>query len=169
MNTQHIIFEATVDLMKKKAIKSITMAEIAKASNVSRGTVYMYFGDKYSLLENCIEYYIANLFNNCPLDKGPQFNQVIANLDNYNSTYKILISENSIPIFSKVLQQNYYDRMMAGRGSQIDQLEYKEAYVVFLASGFTELIKWWIVNDKPISKEQLLELFNDIAKKVFIK
>lgn len=37
MNTQHIIFEATVDLMKKKAIKSITMAGIAKASNVSRG------------------------------------------------------------------------------------------------------------------------------------
>lgn len=168
-NTHVIIFEGLIELMKTKNIKSITMAEVATKANVSRGTIYLHFSDKYTLLEKCIEYYIQHLFHSCPIANGPQFATVIENLDTNSEIYKILIKEQSIPIFNNKLQQSYYHRISNGVGSQIENLEYKDAYAVFLSSGFTNLIEWWIVNDKPVDKSQLLQLFEDITTKLFIK
>ncbi len=168
-NTQISIFEALVNLMMTKNIKAITMAEVAKAANVSRGTIYMHFSDKHTLLESCIEYYIQYLFNSCPTGNGPQFASVIDTLDEKREIYKVLIAERSIPIFNQTLQANYYNRIANSSGSQIDNLQYKDAYAVFLSAGFTNLIEWWIINDKPVDKVQLLKLFEDITNKLFLK
>ncbi len=167
-NTEVIIFKSLVKLMDRKNIKSLTMAEIAKEANVSRGTIYLYFEDKYTLLERCIEFYIERLFDECPIENGPQFEQVISNLSQYQKTYKILIEEQSIPIFNKKLNAMYYQKIAASKGSKLDMYEFKEAYAIFLASGFTNLIEWWVVQERPISEGQLIELFEDITRKMYL-
>lgn len=108
------------------------------------------------------------MFDACPIGNGPQFEPIIEQLDINSDVYKVLIAESSIPLFKSTLQANYFERMSNSRGSQLDSTVSKDAYALFLAAGFTNLIEWWIVNDKPISKANLLTMFEDITKKVFL-
>lgn len=51
-------------------------------------------------------------------------------------------------MFNKKLNAMYYQKIAASKGSKLDMYEFKEAYAIFLASGFTNLIEWWVVQER---------------------
>ncbi|WP_024123468.1 TetR/AcrR family transcriptional regulator [Bacillus halotolerans] len=48
------IKQALLDLLEKRDIRQITMKEIAEHAQVSRGTLYLYYEDKFSIIEDVI-------------------------------------------------------------------------------------------------------------------
>ncbi|MEC1611779.1 TetR/AcrR family transcriptional regulator [Bacillus mojavensis] len=46
------IKQALLDLLEKRDIRQITMKEIAEHAQVSRGTLYLYYEDKFSIIED---------------------------------------------------------------------------------------------------------------------
>jgi AcrR family transcriptional regulator len=55
---QEAIKTAVIELMSKKNFDDITIQEISDKANVSRGTIYLYYLDKYDLLDKLIEEHI---------------------------------------------------------------------------------------------------------------
>ncbi|TWG69009.1 TetR family transcriptional regulator [Bacillus subtilis J26] len=47
--------EALLALLKERDIQHITMKEIAEKAKVSRGSLYLYYEDKFSIIEDLIE------------------------------------------------------------------------------------------------------------------
>lgn len=47
--------EALLALLKERDIQHITMKEIAEKAKVSRGSLYLYYEDKFSIIEDVIE------------------------------------------------------------------------------------------------------------------
>lgn len=52
------ILQSALDLMMKYGIKKVSVAEIAKAADVSQVTIYNYFGSKDKLVDEVMNYYI---------------------------------------------------------------------------------------------------------------
>lgn len=48
--SRQLIIENFIKLMQKKDIAKISMKDIAEASNINRGTIYLNFLDKYDIL-----------------------------------------------------------------------------------------------------------------------
>ncbi|MBO0793113.1 MAG: helix-turn-helix transcriptional regulator, partial [Ktedonobacteraceae bacterium] len=52
--TRQLLQQASLDVMQEKGFKATSIQEIAERANVSRGTFYAHFVDKYALLESLL-------------------------------------------------------------------------------------------------------------------
>jgi len=52
--TRQLLRQASIDVMQKKGFRARAFQEIAERANVSRGTFYAHFVDKYALLESLV-------------------------------------------------------------------------------------------------------------------
>lgn len=69
--TQRQIRDTFLDMYRQKGIDGITVSEICKEAQVSKSTFYMYFEDKYSVLETIEEYLLGELAKiNEPVTEG---------------------------------------------------------------------------------------------------
>lgn len=63
--TKKAIFNAFIELLKKKEFEKISITEIADVADINRVTIYKHFLDKYDLLDQCIDYNLASFLENC--------------------------------------------------------------------------------------------------------
>ena len=69
--TQRQIRDTFLEMYRQKGIDGITVSEICKEAQVSKSTFYMYFEDKYSVLETIEEYLLGELAKiNEPVTEG---------------------------------------------------------------------------------------------------
>lgn len=59
--SREAIVEAFIGLLAEKNFEHITINEIAERANVSRGTVYLHYTDKFDLLDQCIKAHLVQL------------------------------------------------------------------------------------------------------------
>ena len=64
--TRQLLRQASIDVMQEKGFKAMSIQEIAKRANVSRGTFYAHFVDKYALLESLLHEEFQNLISLLP-------------------------------------------------------------------------------------------------------
>lgn len=65
LKSQEAIKKAILELMIEKNFDNITIRDISDRANVSRGTLYLHYMDKYDLLDKIIEEHISNLRELC--------------------------------------------------------------------------------------------------------
>lgn len=65
LKTQEALKAAIIDLMKEKSFDDITIQDLSDRANVSRGTIYLHYMDKYDLLDKLIETHIDELRVRC--------------------------------------------------------------------------------------------------------
>lgn len=95
--------------MSQKNFDDITIQNISDRANVSRGTVYLHYEDKYDLLDKLIEEHINEMRNLC---------QSLAEAE---------YTEASIPWF-EYLEQNYlfFSTMLASKGAPSFRRQFHE-------------------------------------------
>jgi AcrR family transcriptional regulator len=71
--TRQLLRQASIDVMQEKGFKAMSIQEIAERANVSRGTFYAHFVDKYALLESLLREEFQNLIR--PLPPVSQWNK----------------------------------------------------------------------------------------------
>ncbi len=64
IRTENAIKSAFIDLLKKKGFEAITVNDIVNAVNISRGTFYLHYLDKYDLLAKMQDEFIQELSEN---------------------------------------------------------------------------------------------------------
>jgi AcrR family transcriptional regulator len=161
--TQEAIKNAVIDLMSKKNFDDITIQDISDRANVSRGTIYLHYLDKFDLLDKLVESHINELREICITG---------AHLDYFSGS----------PLWTEYFERNYsfFSLMLASKGApyfrnrfldflieqfmqEVDVTKGKnqglkdEVIVRFVASAFVGVVEWWFMNDKPIPHHVLAE------------
>ncbi|MDD9269499.1 TetR/AcrR family transcriptional regulator [Paenibacillus sp. GCM10023248] len=161
--TQEAIKNAVIDLMSEKNFDEITIRDISDRANVSRGTIYLHYLDKYDLLDKLVESHINELREICIMG---------ADLDYFSGS----------PLWTEYFERNYsfFSFMLASKGApffrtrfldflieqfkqEVDVAEGKnqglkdELIVRFVASAFVGVVEWWFTNNKPIPHHVLAE------------
>lgn len=76
-NKRELILEGLENLLPGRRFHEITLDEVAKAAQVGKGTIYLYFKDKDTLFAELICYQLERLagelaaLENCPVDSLP--------------------------------------------------------------------------------------------------
>ena len=161
--SQKAIKEAIIELMSEKNFDDITIQDISDRANVSRGTIYLHYTDKFDLLDKLIASYINELHEMCD--------------DSAELDYK-----SALLIWCKYFENNYlfFSTMLASKGApyfrnrfldlMVTRLDYdvnvteginsglrKDAIQQFFGSATVGLIEWWFINEMPFSPDILAE------------
>ncbi len=166
LKSQKAIKEALLELMQYTQFEKITINSIADKANVSRGTIYLNFIDKYHILEKCIDDEMKKLIDICmPINDGNTFidlQETLINTLNYienNSTLFIMfLKDKEKEIFKKQLLLNIKDSVIT-RIKLANNVNYKneDIYINFWAIAITDIIIWWIENSMIYSSKEISE------------
>lgn len=167
IDIKSIIADAFLELCERKAVSRITIQDILNEAEISRGTFYNYFEDKYDLIRYCYDKKVL-----------PQWDYMIA--DDIERTVnkwrlEVLCSIRKHARFMKgaclMGGQNCLREYMVEKGRRADAEWYSEQYkteltvklkesIYYHASACRYLIIEWILNDMPVSEERLAGILN---------
>ncbi|AIQ31418.1 TetR family transcriptional regulator [Paenibacillus sp. FSL P4-0081] len=163
--SREAIIEAFILLIAEKNFEQITINEIAERADVSRGTVYLHYTDKYDLLDQCIRTHFVQLIDSClPCGEQALFPTEAAllytfqYLDQHASFYAAALANKGVPAFRNRLQAvllRGFDKQMDMSG--INQKMNKGILVQFLAVAMTGMIEQLVTRATPYSAAELAE------------
>ncbi|PTF15060.1 TetR/AcrR family transcriptional regulator [Staphylococcus devriesei] len=170
--TKTAIKKAFTDLLKQKDLDKITIQDISNLADINRGTFYLHYEDKYSLLDDMEDECIGEIkslsqFNqlegNNPEDIANMFiNDILSNIlqhiaDNMEFYHTILQLERKSKLENKIhtlMQENMQNFISIDH--EIDGIP--EMYFHSYVSGATiSTIKYWVRDNNRISVEDLTQ------------
>lgn len=147
------IILATLQLFQRFGVQKVTIAEIAKKSNVSQVTIYNYFSSKENLIQIVFQYYVDQMWEK-------QKRIIESNLPFEEKMTKLMFNKESE---AEVISSNFFQDFMinyAGEESYVEKL-YVQEVLPSLIKLFNDGRKQGVV-DKSISDEAIifyLEMF----------
>ncbi|MCY8034311.1 TetR/AcrR family transcriptional regulator [Bacillus sonorensis] len=153
--SQEAIKTAVIELMSEKNFDDITIQDISDRANVSRGTIYLHYLDKYDLLEKLIAEHINELRILC--ESAAEWDFIDANLpwfkyleSNYLFFSTMLASKGS-PYFRKLFLEFLIEEFK----DEVDISESKnhglndDIVLQFIVTSYVGIVEWWITNEMP--------------------
>lgn len=163
--TERLIRDTFLDMMKKKELSKITVSEICNVANINRTTFYLHHEDIYELMQ-CIEsdmYHYFTIIFTVPekhYSLRERFLHLFAFVREHQDFYRIYLSSQHQPkIFDYALLQ-YSDLRLQKfiQQSKINSLlEYDYCQTFFIA-GLTAMLQKWLNNNCRESEDELLHL-----------
>ncbi|MEC0244566.1 TetR/AcrR family transcriptional regulator [Paenibacillus chitinolyticus] len=165
LKSKEAIVEAFIGLMAEKNFEQVTINEIANRANVSRGTVYLHYTDKFDLLDQCIKFHLVQLIDSfLPCGVTGIFPSKASLLHTFQYLgqhaffYTAVLTNKGVPMFRDRLKA----ALLRGLDKQIDMDGInrdmnKEMLVQFLASAIGGMIEWWITDPMPYSEADMVE------------
>jgi AcrR family transcriptional regulator len=161
--TQDALKNAVLELMAEKSFDDITIQDLSDRANVSRGTIYLHYLDKYDLLDKLIKTHINELGDRCKAAADLDFadGSLIWTEyfeENYAFFSMMLVSKGA-PYF----RSRFLDCLIAEFKDEVDVTQGKnkglneEMLIRFVASAYVGVVEWWFVNERPISHRALAE------------
>lgn len=183
--TQQRIMDAFVKLVSEKGFNNLTVSNITRTAKLSRGTFYIYYLDKYDVLEKIETYLLTNMEklmqNN--IDKTISWlddvdnNKLSAELDTYSPyrsfiqsfdfldknrfTLKTLLSKNGDSQFVYKLrhlideQIDSHYKNIFKDGNEIIPSDYTHDLLI---SSLISIIGHWLQKDDPESPSEIAEI-----------
>ncbi|MFK8246042.1 TetR/AcrR family transcriptional regulator [Leuconostoc mesenteroides] len=183
--TQQRIMDAFVKLVSEKGFNNLTVSNITRTAKLSRGTFYIYYLDKYDVLEKIETYLLTNMEklmqNN--IDKTISWlddvdnNKLSAELDTYSPyrsfiqsfdfldknrvTLKTLLSKNGDSQFVYKLrhlideQIDSHYKNIFKDGNEVIPSDYTHDLLI---SSLISIIGHWLQKDDPESPAEIAEI-----------
>ncbi|MCJ1655686.1 TetR-like C-terminal domain-containing protein [Staphylococcus sp. NRL 16/872] len=170
--TKSAIKKAFIQLLKEKDLDKITVQDISNQADINRGTFYLHYEDKYTLLSDMEDEYISEIWS---LSQFNHFNasspENIADEFINNTLTKILqhIADN-IDFYHTILQLNRKSKLedkiyflikenmqkYISVNHEIDGIP--EMYFHSYVAGATiSTIKYWVQDDNRITVDELTQ------------
>ncbi len=174
LKTQKAIIGAFVELLAEKDFKDITINEVADRADVSRGTVYLHYIDKFDLLDKCIDFYFKKLFESCMSIDGtalllskPLLIRTFEYLEEHDFIYTTLLVNKGIPAFRNYMM----DEILGNLGELVDVSGIrpdmnKEVMIQFVASAIVGVLEWWIIHSTPIPAKDIAEQLWSLLERI---
>lgn len=170
--SQEAIRNALISLLNYKDIEKITINEIAQKADVSRGTIYLNYADKYELLNDCINMCTNNLLSNCAhtSDSDISSREIIfksfKHLEENSTSLKLLLKSQGISSFRdilfKVISRFIAEQIAEPEGNAI---QINSMSVQYLSSAIVGVLVWWVTHDTGISALAISEDLWDLLIK----
>lgn len=164
LNTEALLRDAMVKLLKKKPFDQITTTELVTTAHISRSSFYTHYSDKYDMIDN----YQQILFNMIEYvfdkNKGDIRTTLLETFEflSDKDIYSALLSENgSKEIHSfirsktkELLEKRIYPRASVEKFGRLGKI-YASTYHSNATFGITQA---WILRGKKETPEQMAEL-----------
>lgn len=161
--SQEAIKKAVIELMSEKNFDDITIQDISDRANVSRGTIYLHYMDKYDLLDKLIEEHIKEMREIC--ESASELDFIDANLPwfeylktNYLFFSTMLASKGAHSFrsqFHAFLIEEFKDEVDIKEGKNHGLNE--EIILQFIVTSYVGIVEWWITNEMPYSPHVMAE------------
>ncbi|WP_273751927.1 TetR/AcrR family transcriptional regulator [Leuconostoc mesenteroides] len=183
--TQQRIMDAFVKLVSEKGFNNLTVSNITRTAKLSRGTFYIYYLDKYDVLEKIETYLLTNMekLMQINIDKTISWlddvdnNKLSAELDTYSPyrsfiqsfdfldknrfTLKTLLSKNGDSQFVYKLrhlideQIDSHYKNIFKAGNEVIPSDYTHDLLI---SSLISIIGHWLQKDGPESPAEIAEI-----------
>ncbi|UUE17780.1 TetR/AcrR family transcriptional regulator [Leuconostoc mesenteroides] len=183
--TQQRIMDAFVKLVSEKGFNNLTVSNITRTAKLSRGTFYIYYLDKYDVLEKIETYLLTNMekLMQINIDKTISWlddvdnNKLSAELDTYSPyrsfiqsfdfldknrfTLKTLLSKNGDSQFVYKLrhlideQIDSHYKNIFKDGNEVIPSDYTHDLLI---SSLISIIGHWLQKDDPESPAEIAEV-----------
>ncbi|MED1954308.1 TetR/AcrR family transcriptional regulator [Brevibacillus centrosporus] len=171
LKTQEALRNAFLQLMSEKSFDDITIQDLSDRANVSRGTIYLHYLDKYDLLDKLIESHITQLRELC---------EAVAELDFIEATqiwtpyfeenysfFSLMLTSKGAPSFRSrflnYLIEEVRKEVNVTKGKNEGWNE--EVIVQFVASAIEGLVEWWFTNERPVPHQVLAEQMGKLLER----
>ncbi|WP_059054141.1 TetR/AcrR family transcriptional regulator [Paenibacillus senegalimassiliensis] len=173
VRTQQALKTAIVELMSEKSFDDITLQDLSDRANVSRGTIYLHYLDKYDLLDKLIESHIHEMRESCraSLDLGFIEGTLVWTeyLDNNSSFFSMMLDSKGAPFFrdrfAEFLSEEFQNDVDVTRGKNKGLS--KDLTVTFIISAYIGVIEWWFKENKPITYQGLAQQLGTLLQRVY--
>jgi AcrR family transcriptional regulator len=172
LKTQEALKKAIIELMSEKKFDEITIQDLSDRANLSRGTIYLHYMDKYDLLDKLIETHINELRVRC--EAAAEMDFISGSLiwteyleSNY-SFFSVMLASKGAPFFRNrfvdFLVEEFQNEVNVTKGK--NQGLNKDLTVRFVATAYVGVVEWWFTNEKPISHQALAEQLGTLLERV---
>lgn len=176
VKTHKALTTALISLLKEKKFENITVQEICDVAMVRRATFYTHFSDKYELFAFTIRY----LYQDFPSYKSLIVDE--RNRDIYRDLTEDAITFfiDNIEIVNSVLNSDLMYLMLNIISTEVtkelttaitqdiiiseDVNMSPDLIINFYMRGMFGALSWWIKEDYPISKEELVRQVRDLIR-----
>lgn len=170
--------QALTDLLKTKALDTISIQELCDLAMISRGTFYNYFYDKYDLLNydwGQIQLIIDPKFTHPDLgvnDYKEYIHLFLENLITYLSSerdaYQLIMLNNSDSIFTlnmhDYIAEQILLRLVEATGDSTQTEIPLELLATVYATTIITVSKWWLKSGTDYSTEEVYKFFTIIIE-----
>ncbi|WP_332238194.1 TetR/AcrR family transcriptional regulator [Sporolactobacillus sp. KGMB 08714] len=182
VKTREAIESKFLEMLLRKNFNEITVKDIAAGANVSRGTFYLHYVDKFDLLGRVMDggltalithFHPENFFENSRLipEKVVGFvTGIFGHFQKHELFFRAMLFNEGIPGFRSRVQKSFLQRFYSEVPGLIslhgtsDPVTF-EIVPIFISSAMLGLVSWWFENDMSISKEEIARrLFLIMAK-----
>ena len=164
----HII-QTTYNLLKQVEFSQLTIQMICNTAEINRSTFYRYFDDKYVLLRHIIDHIVSILYVDLQnTQQRSVFESLIYYVEENNKLFNHILADNrQVDLFSELVkissqllleQSKKFDDQLS---IKIRTAKHPKLLCDFYSSGIIEVLKQWMQNNYPYSKEELVEILND--------
>ncbi|WCM63796.1 TetR/AcrR family transcriptional regulator [Paenibacillus polymyxa] len=172
LKTQEALKTAVLELMAEKNFDDITIQDLSDQANVSRGTIYLHYMDKYDLLDKLIETHINELRGRCKAAADLDFvtGSVIWTeyLDSNYAFFSTMLASRGAPFFRRrfmeLLIEEFEDEVDDTKGK--NKGLNKDLVVQFLASSYVGVVEWWFTNERPVTHLVLAEQLGSLLERI---
>lgn len=159
--TRKLIRQTFAELIQEKhSIENITVTELAKRANITRGTFYTHYENIYQVAADFREEIFDTFFSEqltasqCSVDEF--FDQVTSFLKENQETYKMLASANDIPDFMNHLKHHLYHNL----AFHLTSHKHRRATdlrldIEFFTDGAVSLLVKFFHNETPLNLDQI--------------
>jgi AcrR family transcriptional regulator len=172
LKTQKAIREAFLNLLGKKSLNKITVAELSQLADLGRGTFYLHYKDVYDLysnIENTIYSEIELLLDHVCINDSSEYlkgltHEITDYIFNNRTTFLLL---NGIENNGKTLYKlrDIFHKKMILDNPDLYQSDYHVVECMFAISGVIGVLEEWLFRNTEMSQTQIAESLYRILHK----
>ncbi|CAM3810687.1 TetR/AcrR family transcriptional regulator [Alicyclobacillus pomorum] len=149
--------------MSEKNFDDITIQDISDRANVSRGTIYLHYVDKFDLLDKLIEEHMNKLREMC--ESAADLDYKDANLPWFEYLernylfFSTMLASKGAPYFRnrfvEFLIEEFKDEVDTTKGKNRGLSE--DVVLQFIVASYVGVVEWWIKNGMPYPPHVMAE------------
>lgn len=171
LKSQEALKKAIIELMSEKNFDDITIQDLSDRANVSRGTIYLHYLDKYDLLDKLIEEHINELRSLCRSASELDFIEATLiwteYLESNYSFFSMMHASKGAPYFRNRFLNFLVDEFRAEVNvtKGINHGLNDEVIIRFIASAYAGVVEWWFTNEKPVPHQVLAKQLGTLLER----
>jgi AcrR family transcriptional regulator len=161
--SQEAIKKAVIELMSENSFDDITIQDISDRANVSRGTIYLHYVDKYDLLDKLIGEHINEMRELCEATSEMDFKEAnlpwFEYLESHYLFFSTMLASKGSPSFRRkfleFLIEEFKDEadITEGKNQKLNE----DVILQFIVTSYVGIVEWWITNEMPYPPQVMAE------------
>ncbi|MBE6771278.1 MAG: TetR family transcriptional regulator [Ruminococcaceae bacterium] len=174
VRSKNLIKKAVAKLIHEKEIAKITVSDIIREADISRGTFYAHYSDVGSVLEQIENEELKNLMGyvdhfgleNVVCNIFDLIKQICDYLSKDKEYYRMLAQSNVLNNFLWRLVEVYYERLLEIVYSQQKKVDKNEAnaYLIYVTSGAKSTVLSWLNDEIDLTTEEVANIVSKLVK-----